>query len=78
MDLPEHWRYSSARNYAALEGLIELFILSKTKNAHQCSKLNFNLLSGDQKLNTKNDHICLESLGGLYSRRDWSGLAGGV
>ncbi|AMK78677.1 MULTISPECIES: REP-associated tyrosine transposase [Methylomonas] len=24
VDLPEHWRYSSARNYAGLEGLIEV------------------------------------------------------
>jgi len=24
VDLPEHWRYSSARNYARLEGLIEV------------------------------------------------------
>ncbi|MFH1140034.1 MAG: transposase [Pseudomonadota bacterium] len=25
VDLPEHWRYSSARNYAGQEGLIEVF-----------------------------------------------------
>ena len=24
VDLPEHWRYSSARNYLGLEGLIEV------------------------------------------------------
>ena len=24
VDLPEHWRYSSARNYAGMEGLIEI------------------------------------------------------
>ena len=24
VDTPEHWRYSSARNYAGLEGLIEI------------------------------------------------------
>jgi len=24
VDLPEHWRYSSARNYAGLAGLIEV------------------------------------------------------
>ena len=24
VDLPEHWRYSSARNYAGLEGLVEV------------------------------------------------------
>jgi len=24
VDLPEHWRYSSARNYADMEGLIEI------------------------------------------------------
>lgn len=24
VDLPEHWRYSSARNYAGLEGVIEV------------------------------------------------------
>jgi REP element-mobilizing transposase RayT len=24
VDLPEHWRYSSARNYAGMDGLIEI------------------------------------------------------
>jgi putative transposase len=31
VDIPEHWRYSSARNYAGMEGLLEVALLDGFK-----------------------------------------------